>query len=231
MTLEQIIALLTAKFAGVRKDGLTQIARNMMLLATTETEVQALIDRLTAEKVTEIVNDYRKDVDKEVTNSTRTHETNLRKKYDFKEKADPADPGKTSDPVDPSNIAAVIAAEVAKVMKPLQDELAGFKGGQVKQTRLQQLETKLKDAPAAYKADKLKDFNRMQFDTDDAFTEYLTETESGVTALTQEIADKGLGQQGKPVFGKPNKEGVSSAVSQFIESKAKPETGLGGKEV
>jgi myosin heavy subunit len=230
MTIEQILALLVAKFSGVRKDGLTQMARNISLLATTDTEVQALIDKLEVNKVTEIVKDYRTEVDKEVTTATKTHETNLRKKYDLKDKAEPdPEPGKGKTPEGDDTPAW--AKSLLETNQKLTERLNGLEAGKVKQTRLQTLEEKLKDVPAAYKADKLKDFNRMGFDTDEAFTEYLTETEAGITALNQELADKGLSGQTKPIFGQPGKDGVSSAAAQFIESKTKPETGLGGKEV
>lgn len=226
MNFEQILALLMGKFAGVRKDGLAQIAKNMVLLATTEAETQALVDKMTVEKVTEAVKDYRKDVDKEITDSTKTHETNLKKKYDFKEKA--ADPG-TPDPAkpDPTDIKALLA----EALKPLRDELAGFKGAQVTTSRLQTLEDKLKDLPTTFKAEKLRDFRRMSFETDESFNEYLTETESGALAFNQELADKGLAGQGRPMFGQQNKEGVSAGVASFIEAKAKPENALGGKEL
>lgn len=226
MNFEQILALLMGKFTGVRKDGLAQIAKNMMLLATTEAEAQALVDKMTVEKVTEAVKDYRKDVDKEITDSTKTHETNLKKKYDFKEKA--ADSG-TPDPAkpDPTDIKALLA----EALKPLRDELAGFKGAQVTTSRLQTLEDKLKDLPTTFKAEKLRDFRRMNFDTDESFNEYLTETESGALAFNQELANSGLAGQGKPMFGQKTTDGVSQGVASFIEAKAKPENSLGGKEL
>ena len=77
----------------------------------------------------------------------------------------------------------------------------------------------------------IKDFKRMSFDDDTAFNEYLTETESDIAAFNQELADKGLSQQSKPLFGKQTQEGVSKGVQDFIDSKTKPESSLGGKEV
>lgn len=228
MTFEQILALLTAKFSGVRKDGLAQMARTILLTVTTEAEAQALIDRMDVSKVTETVNEYRKDVDKEVSGATKTHETNLKKKYEFKEKAEP---GKTDPPGDPNDIASIIKATLDTALKPLQDKLAGFEGQQVNSSRLQLLEGKLTNVPDTFKAQKLKDFKRMNFDTDEAFNEYLTETETDLVAFNQELADKGLSQQSKPMFGQQNKDGVSAGVASFIEAKTKPENSLGGKEV
>jgi hypothetical protein len=40
---EKILALLTAKFSGARKDGLSQMARGLALQASTEDEAKALV--------------------------------------------------------------------------------------------------------------------------------------------------------------------------------------------
>lgn len=225
MTIEQILALLTAKFSGVRKDGLAQIARNLSMLATTEEEVQALIDKMDVEKVTDAIKDYRSNVDKEVSDATKKHETNLKKKFDFKEKqTEPGNP-------DPSDVASIVKAAVADAVKPFQEKLSGFEGQQITSTRLQTLEGKLENLPENYKAKVLKDFKRMSFENNESFEEYLTETEADITAFNQEMADKGLGQQSGPLFGKANAEGVSTGVQAYVDSKTKPESELGGKEV
>lgn len=105
---EKILALLTAKFSGVRKDGLTQMARIYALQVATEDEAKAIVDKLTKEQVDEFIKDFRGDVDKEVSDSNKTFETNLKKKFDFVEKG-------TSKPADmvikegePNDIAALI---------------------------------------------------------------------------------------------------------------------------
>ena len=80
---DKIIALLVAKFAGVRKDGLARLAGALALNATTEEEAGALVEKLTKEQVDDYIKDYRKDVDKEVSESNQTYEGTLRKKYDL----------------------------------------------------------------------------------------------------------------------------------------------------
>ena len=42
---ETILALLIAKFSGVRKDGLTALARSLALQCTTEDEAKALVEK------------------------------------------------------------------------------------------------------------------------------------------------------------------------------------------
>lgn len=229
---EKIIALLVAKFAGVRKDGLARLAGALSLNATTEEEAGALVEKLTKEQVDDYIKDYRKDVDKEVSESNQTYEGTLRKKYDFVEKKDPKEPGKEpKDPVDTKDIASIVAAELAKAVAPIQQELAAFKGKEVIKTRLQTLESKLKDVPETFKAQKLKDFGRMNFETDEAFNEYLTETEADITAFNQELANKGLAGHSKPAFGKTGNDGVSAATTEYIASKTAKDNPLGGKEV
>ena len=68
---ETILALLIAKFSGVRKDGLTALARSLALQCATEDDAKALVDKITDAQVNEFVKDYRADVDKEVSNSKK----------------------------------------------------------------------------------------------------------------------------------------------------------------
>jgi uncharacterized protein YdaT len=228
---EKILALLTAKFSGMRKDGLAQLAGVLSLQATTDDEATELVEKITQEKADSFIKDFRKDVDKEVSEANKTFEGTLKKKYDFVEKKDP-DPSKGQDPskTDPADIASIIAAEIAKAVSPLQQKLAGFESEGVKKSRLQMIESKLNGVPDSFKAQKLKDFSRMNFDSEETFNEYLTEVETDITALTQELADKGLSGQSKPLFGSKNQDGTSSAVANFIASKSETNP-LGGKEV
>lgn len=224
---EKILALLVAKFSGVRKDGLARLAEALSLQATTDDEAGALVEKLTADKVGEFATNYRKDVDKEVSDSNKTFETNLKKKYDFSEKK--AEPGKTEPPLETE--VPAWAKSLIEVNQKAMERLANLETGKTNESRLQSLEGKLEDVPATFKAQKIKDFKRMNFDTEEAFNEYLTETESDIAAFNQEMADKGLSQQSRPMFGKANPDGVSKSVQDFIDSKTKPESSLGGKEV
>ena len=85
--------------------------------------------------------------------------------------------------------------------KALSEKLATIELGKTTSTRKETLEAKLKDAPATIKAKTLKDFDRMQFVTDDDFAAYLTETETDLGAVTQEFANKGLAGHSSPLTG------------------------------
>ena len=189
---EKILALLETKFQGVRKDGLGQLARIIALQAATEEEAKPIIEKLTKAQVDKYVKDFRADVDKEVSNGNKTFETNLKEKFDLVEK------GKTN----PDDLAAQVASAVAKAIQPLQDELDKYKQGDIAKTRLQTLTDKLKDCKdETFNAKALKDFGRMQFDSDEAFTEYLTDTEADIATANQNVANSTLGGISRPYKG------------------------------
>ena len=238
---EKILALLLTKFAGVRKDGLEQLAKSMALQVDKEEEATALVEKLTSEKVNDFVKEWRSSVDKEVSDGTKTHEATLKKKYEFVEKKEPKEPG-NPDPkaTDPADIAAIVANAIKVAVEPLQKELATMKGEKLTASRQQQFEGKLGVLPsdnqlaANFKNQRLKDFKRMNFESDEAFAEYLTEVETDITAFNQELANSNLAGHGKPIFSKKDADGVSDQVKDYIASKKEGSDqgkALGGKEV
>lgn len=214
---EKILALLVAKFAGVRKDGLARLAQALSLQVENETEAGALVERLTPEKVDTFVKDYRTDVDKEVSESNKTYETTLKKKYDFLEKKG-AEPGKDPNPSDPNDIATVVANAVKAAVEPLQQKISAIEVEKTTQTRLQQLEAKFKNVPDSYKTQRIADAKLFVNNMDEAaFAEYLSRTEADVTAFNQELANKGLLDQSKPLFGGKNQSEEDAFVDQLRE--------------
>ena len=87
--IDQIIALLEAKFQGVRKDAIQNLASSIALQVEDEAGAKGIVDRMTAEKVNQFVTSYRSRIDKEVQQSNQAFEQNLRKKFDFTEKGTP----------------------------------------------------------------------------------------------------------------------------------------------
>lgn len=228
---ETILALLVAKFQGVRKDVLNQMARVLALQAATEDEAKTLVEKITDAQVNDVAKEYRADVDREVSESNKTMESNLKKKYDFVEKG-----GKKGDPDttnEPKDIASIVKAAVADELRPFKDELAGFKADNVAKSRLQQLTDKLsvcKDEN--FKAQTLKDFGRMKFETDDEFAEYLADKAKDIETTNQNVADMALhGGSGSPLFSQKEENGISKAVSDYIESQQPANEQFGGKEL
>lgn len=231
---EKLLALLIAKFTGVRKDGLAQLAGALSLQAGNEEEATALIEKLTQDKVNEFVTDWRRDVDKEVSDGNKTFENNLKKKFDLVEKKE--SPGNETPKKDKVNDEAPEwAKSLIETNQQLTERLSLIEGQKTTETRLQQLQSKFadKNLPTSFTAKMEKDFKRMRFETDDEFGEYLQEVESDITTFNQELADKGLMSSSTvPIMGGKNDKGVSSAVQSFVDGKEdNSKNDVGGKEV
>lgn len=233
MNFEQILALLVAKFQGVRKDGLTQMARALALQCANEEEAKNLVEKITDAQVNDFVKEFRKGVDKEVSEAGKTLETNLKKKYDFVEKKTAPDHNGGGADTKPNDIAAIVADAVAGAVKPLQERLEKYEQGEIGKSRLQALQDKLSGCKdETFKKQTLKDFARMNFDSDDAFNEYLSEKEADIKTANQSVADANLHQgAGAPMMAQKNEDGVSKAVSDFIASQKPDANALTGKEV
>lgn len=231
---EKILALLMAAFAGVRKDGLNQLARTIALQAATEDEAKTLVDKLTKAQVDEFVKEYRAEVDKEVSDGNKTYETNLKKKFDLVEKKtnEPGDGGNGNGGNGGDDIASKLDALLDAKLKPLQEKLSKYEQDGVAKTRLQSLTEKLSTCKDDnFKAQALKDFGRMNFNSDDEFNEYLTEKETAIATANQNVADAALGGQGRPFFAQKADDGVSKGVAEYVASQKPDGDKLSGKEV
>lgn len=103
-------------------------------------------------------------------------------------------------------------------------ELAGIKSSNTAQSRKQIFEQSLKDVPEKLKVNKLKDFERMQFEDDDAFNNYVTETVSDLKDFVQTNNEQQLGASGSPLVpggGKLGDNEVSPMMKAFITNRAK----------
>lgn len=225
-----ILALLVAKFQGVRKDALGVLAGVLALQATNEDEAKALVEKVTDAQVTEFAKDYRADVDKEVSESNKTFETNLRKKYDFKEKQ--SEPG-IPPTENPNDIAAIVKEAVAAAVKPFEEKLSGYETKNIAETRLAALNEKLNGCKdETFKAQTLKDFARMSFATDDDFTQYLNDKAADIETANQNVADDKLNNAGgSPLFSQKEESGISKGVADYVESQKPGKDNFTGKEI
>lgn len=106
-----------------------------------------------------------------------------------------------------------------KIIEGLTNSLATIQHGSLIQTRRQQLETKLKDAPEKFKARALRDFDRLKIDSDEDFTSYLADVEQDVAEEVQAASDAGLGNDapGRSAGGgKLKDDEVSPAMKDII---------------
>lgn len=235
-----LLALLVAKFQGVRKDGLDAMARGLALHCKSEDDAKAIVEELDKAQVDEFVKDYRAGVDKEVSDGVKTNETKLRNKYKFVEKVEPGNDGDDDDDAtkggkggNKDDIAAQIKAAVDAALSPLKSQLDSFNAAEVSKARLAKLNEKLASCKDdAFKAKALKDYARMSFESDDAFNEYITETESDINNANQRVANEVLGGGASPMFNAKDNDGVSKAVADFVnESKPDAKDAFAGKEL
>lgn len=229
---EKILALLVAQFAGVRKDGLMQLARSLALQCTTEEEAKALVEKLTDAQVKDFVKEFRAEVDKEVSDGRKTYETTLKKKFDFVERKPETVPGGGEPNPGEQTTESIVAAAVAKALEPFTKIMNAFNAKTLNDARLQQLNDKLANCKnETFKQRILKDFARMSFDTDESFAEYLSETETDIATANQNVANEGLLNQGSPLFAQKDESGVSAAVQSYIKSMNPEGNQFAGKEV
>ena len=233
MNIEQIIALLATKFPGVRKDVLTALAGSIALQAESEDEVNAIVGKIAAEKVTKYGQDYRSAIDREIQQSVQTAESNLRNKFNFVEKK-PKD--QEPKPIEPGGGALTlenIKQLFAQQVQPLQEELKALKADKLANTRKEQFQAlfKGKNLPDDMVKLMTEQFDRMSFQDDEAFNAYLAGTQPTIEKLAQSRIDDTL-TGGVPKFGnKVDKDGVSAEVTAFRQAKSNPQNDLGGKTV
>ena len=90
---------------------------------------------------------------------------------------------------------------------------------------------KEKEIPVSYYQPAIDGRN---FKDETEVSEFVNKIETGYKTYYQELVDKGLGQQSKPVLGSPDpKTGVSPAVQDYLQSKTEQAKGndLAGKEL
>lgn len=229
---ETILALLIAKFSGVRKDVLNHMARAFALQVATEDEAKNLVEKITDAQVNEFVKEVRADVDKEVSESNKTFEANLKKKFDFVAKTEPGG-GSGKKTIDPTDISEIVKTAVAEAVKPFQEKLSAYDADNIAKSRLQALNEKLNGCKDEnFKAQTLKDFQRMTFKDDADFNEYLTAKAADIETANQNVADNKLDNAGgSPLFSQKEESGISKGVAEYVESQKPGNDNFTGKEI
>lgn len=235
---EQILALLVAKFQGTRKDGLEVLAQALSQTNETIEEAQAVVNKMTPEKVASFIKDWRKSADAEITKANDTYKAGLEEKYDFVEKKKEPDtpPTPPAGDLTPEKIAEMVKAAVKEATAGITEQVAGITGAQLLASRKAQLEGIFTDSvPESFKKAILDGFEGRTFENDEAFNTYLGQQKDSVAAFTKELAEKGLAGNAAPLFGKAGADGVSASVASYISDKAAEaegkSQGLGGKAV
>lgn len=227
---EAINALLANKFPGVRKDALKAMAGMMSLHCEDENAAKQIVDHMTAEKVSEFAKSYRSDIDREVNQSVQTNETKLREKYNFIEKSQP----KPAEGLPTGNGALTldqIKALFAEQLNPVMERMDAYDKQRQSATRRETYVGKLKEAKLndAMVDMMASNFDRMQFADDAEFNAFLMASQSQIDVLAQAQANASLRNDRTPNFGGVVNDGVSNAVSAYLnKTEANP---LGGKQI
>lgn len=228
---DKILALLTAKFPGVRKDGLTNLAHAMCLVGyETDEQITAVVNKLTDQSVGQFVTDYRSDVDKEVTGAISTHETGLKKKFDFVEKTKDSDPGaqkqkQNPGSSDPANLETKFTEILAKALAPLQEKIAGYEKKEtadVRSTKFNELFAG-KKLPESIKSGLIGGFARMNFTDETDFNTYLEAVKTQIDSIEKDYGSAQLKTNAfTPMLG--GDRGKTGTVSPETESYIKSQT-------
>ena len=150
---EKILALLVAKFQGVRKDGLQHLAAAIGLQVTTEEEANQVVDKLTADKVSAFVTEWRRTADAEISKANQTYENSLKEKYDFVEKGKQTPPGGQQTPPIETGGAVTLEA-ISKLiedkLKGVQDSITTLNADKVADSRRKLFVAKLDEAKVGF---------------------------------------------------------------------------------
>lgn len=232
--IEKILALLTAKFEGVRKDGLQQLASVIGLQVTTEEEANEVVGKLTAEKVSGFVTSWRSSADAEIAKANKTYEEGLKQKFNFVEKGKPEPPTPPTPAPDGAITLDAISKLIDSKLSGVQNSITEMNANKVATSRRELFVAKLDEAKleGSTREMLIKNFDRANnFQSDEDFNGYITELQGDIAALAQERADAGLSGHEKPIYGAVNKEGVSSGVADYIKAQTESKTAFTGKEV
>lgn len=233
MTIEEILALLTSKFKGARKDGLEHLAAAISLQCETTEEAQAIIDKLSDEKVKGFITGWRQKADAEISKATATHEKGLKDKYNFVEKTQEPKTDPTPQPSQAQPGELTLEAIGKLIDTKLTGALATVNQKQAAKDFRATFEAEIDKAgiKGRQREMMLRNFDRANdFKTADDFNTYLEEAKGDIEAIQQEQADSGLSGASKPIFGAVNKDGVSAAVSAYLAGKSE-DNKLSGKEI
>ena len=219
--MEHLLELLRQKFSGVRQDVLAQLAAMLAMVATTEDEQTATVEKLTPAQVEAFGKDYRKTVDKEVSDGTKTFEENLKKKYDLVEKGKKEPPTPPTPPTPPAKTEDDKWEERFKAQQKTIDELKGTIAGMQKDSVNKVRSTKYGEILNGCKDGNLKAILERQLPLlqtldDTAFDTELEKLRGDVDKSNQLFAERSLPTQVVTKKTVDDKQ-VSSAMKAYVE--------------
>lgn len=229
--LQQIIALLEAKFQGARKDVIQTLAGVIALQVEDEKGAKDIVDRMTADGLDKFGKAYRGRIDSEIQTSNTTLEQNLRKKYDFKEKEGQGGGGQGGQG------GGITLDQIKQLMQetvnPMVQRLDAIEQQKAITTRRESFQEFLKGEKLSESAVEMLmgNFDRMTFKDQAEYDAYTASLKPMLQKMAQDYSDEGLRRDGVPGFANKNQDGVSQAVADYIQQGNQTGAGLGGKAV
>lgn len=214
MTNTEILALLEAKFQGVRKDSLGTLAATLTMMS--DEEAKKFVEGLDATRLNQFVTEDRKNRDAEISKAIATYkQKNPEPQPPVTPPAPPTDNGNNQ-----PDLAKMIAEAVANAVNPLTTQIQNLKTERDTTARLGALNQILNaenTLPQSYKDMMIANFNATQFADETAFANYLETQKSNVAKFKQEMIDSGFANQ-RPTIGKTNADGISSGVALYLQN-------------
>lgn len=205
---EKILIALKTKFKNLGFSDATfdTVASFLETTVTEETQIDTSVAGVEG-----LLKGFQADADKRVTSAVQKVKTETPKGGEEK-KQEPTMPPNPTDEI------PAWAKGLTDTISALTSKINTLESGKTLETRKQTLEAKLKAAKCSeqLQAKILKDFSRMNFETQEDFDLYLTETEQDVTTLAQQSVNESLSAIPKPFLGQVNKDGVSTATAEYL---------------
>lgn len=214
---EKILAFLKTKLTGVPETYLLGVAEHYSKTVTEDSQIATTFTDGVVDLLKLNAGLLQTEGDKRATEASKTALKTFREKHGLNEdgtlvkKED-----KKEDKTDPNEI---IVKLLTDALKPLQDKIASIEGDKRLTSRKAALESKLVGVNEIIKAKVLKDFGRMNFESNEDFDKYLTETTTDVADLIQKDAEGKIIVSVPPNGGGITDGKVSPEVTAYLEEK------------
>ncbi|WP_114752300.1 hypothetical protein [Pleomorphovibrio marinus] len=199
---EKILEKLKNKYTnmGFSEKAFKGVADYLSATVSEEDQIETSV-----EGVEKLLKAFQGDIDKRVTDAVAKAKAEKEKKAE-----DGGNEGKGSKQEDPpgekkkTDEIPAWAQQMMETNKALSEKLQSMETGNLKENRKNILKKKLEGAPEKITSKILKDFERMNFEDEDSFNSYVTETSEEVEQIKQDFSNDGL--RG---FGAPKKAGAN----------------------
>src|SRR5690606_33914769 len=216
---EQILKALKIKFSnlGFGDKAFEGVAAYLATTVTEEDKIETAIGG-----VEPLLKSFQGDADKRVNDAIAKEKKEKSTDKGDESKKDKQE-NKSSDDGKSDDVPAW-AKSLIEQNKTLQEKIQGIESVKTLESRKSVLEKKLEGLPEKVKTKFVKDFNRMSFSNDDEFNTFLTETESDIAEIKQDISNHNVKAFGKPILAggktekEPPKEEVKSIVGDLMKN-------------